>query len=102
MPNDKINGVPNIKDMWGAPLDMQIYYDGVDTYYCEAVPWTRTTLADTKFRVKKQTVDGGGNIISIRFASDLDTSWPVDVMCGNLLFNLAATSLWVVQGYTYL
>jgi len=89
----------NIAQMGGAPYDTQVYSNGNDTYYCQAIPGTRTTLSDKVFKVYKVTMSWGA-LSRIRYARGTETvdgrtKWGVQ-------FELAATDLATVSGYTYL
>lgn len=89
----------NFEDMGGAPLDIEVYVDGNDTYYCSAKPWTWALLSDAKFKVMKKT-NSWGSMQRIRHA------WTTDWAFGKKIwwaeFELPATSLAVVKAYTYL
>lgn len=96
---DKINGIPNVKNMWGAPLDTEIYTDNLDQYICQAFTSDWTTLSDPKFRILKKTVDANGNLVRIRYARRLNPT--TGQYEGWHKFELPATDLSTVSGYTY-
>lgn len=89
----------NFENMWWAPLDLEIYTDGNDVYYCQAEPWTWSLLSDPKFRIFKVT-NSWGTTQRVRYAR-----WPVWAQwkkVGWAEFELAATNLVTVKAYTYL
>lgn len=90
---------PDYNNMGWAPVDVEVYVNGTDTYYCMALTWTRSSLSDPKFKIMKKTIDGSGAMIRTRHASTTDISWKV---LGFQKYELPATDLATVAWYTYL
>lgn len=88
---------PNIFQMWGQPVDLDVYFDGADAYYCSTPTKPGIILSAPIWKVMRVTTGPLGTL-QTRFAYNL---WVDSLMKWGFRFELPAPDLATVKAYTY-